>query len=80
MNDLVKPYQVEIHDGWMLESNMPNNCSRVIRPDGQTAVYRYQQTTNDEAFLLKWGYEEGLKAGKREVVDKIKTRLGLDEA
>lgn len=77
MNQPDSPLRLDIQDGWILENNMPNNCSRIITPDGKTAVYRYQPTSTDEAYLLKWGYIEGHKAGTTEMVEKIKTRLGL---
>lgn len=77
---VVMPQRHDIQDGWVLENGMPNGCSRIVTPDGKTAVYRYQETSTDEAYLLKWGYIEGRKAGTNEMVDKIKTRLGLYEA
>lgn len=69
--------RADLRDGWTLELGMPHNCSRIIRPDGATAVYAYRQLTHDEAYLLKWGYEEGHKAGDRERSDTIKRVLGL---
>lgn len=69
---------VELRDGWKLENGMPNNCSRIVRPDGKTAFYRYMQTTEDEAVLIAWAYQEGHKHGAQEREQRIKDVLGIE--
>lgn len=69
---------VELRDGWRLENGMPCNCSRILRPDGVTAFYRYMETSKDEALLIAWAYQEGYKHGDTERQHKIKTILGLN--
>ena len=69
--------RADLHDGWSMELGLPNNCSRIVRPDGATAVYAYRQLTHDEAYLIKWGYEEGHKHGDYERSATIKRVLGL---
>jgi hypothetical protein len=68
----------ELGDGWRLENGLANECSRIIRPDGVTALYRYQETTENEALLIKWAYQNGYEHGDSERGHKIKTILGLN--
>jgi hypothetical protein len=68
----------ELGDGWRLEYGLANKCSRIVRPDGVTALYRYQETTEDDALLIKWAYQNGYEHGDSERGHKIKTILGLN--
>lgn len=69
---------VELRDGWKLDNGLPNGCSRISRPDGKTAFYRYQETTKEEASLIMWAYEEGHKHGAQEREQRIKDVLGIE--
>jgi len=69
---------LELKDGWRLENGMPGGCSRLIRGDGVTAFYRYMDTTESEARLIQWAYQEGYKHGDTERQHKVKTILGLN--
>ncbi len=62
--------------GWRVESN--GQQGKLVTDKGITAVYRYGPITADEAWLLKWGYEEGFAHGARQVGNRIKTVLGIE--
>lgn len=75
--DGITPSPISGHEGWQLFSAEPNGPSKIVRPDGATAFYRYLPTSHDDAILIAWAYSEGRKHGDIEARHSIKVILGL---
>lgn len=68
---------IQGREGWKLHHEAPSGPSKIVRPDGVCAFYRYMPTTQEEARLIVWAYTEGHKHGDSERREALKKTLGL---